>query len=115
MNNYVTFLTWLNATGVDWMMLTVHVIAALIVGRLFCMAPDWFQKSLWFFFVIPGELVLILYYAYSVLIGPLDPEVKAFAYRLEHLALLGFIVRLMLIEVFQCPNLLLPSKLRTRS
>lgn len=96
----------------DITFLTVHILLAMGAGRLFCTAPDWLQKLV-LFNVILGALGLVGYYA--VLLFRIDFEyllqLKLASFSVEHIGVLLYIGRLILVENGLCKNSLARSRL----
>lgn len=84
-------------------MMLIHIVVAMVIGRLFCTAPDKVQK-LGMLILIVGEILLVNYYAYGLFISDLPEVYKDLAYKIEHVAILLFVARLLLIEVMKCKS-----------
>lgn len=95
----------------DITLLTVHILLAMGGGRLFCTAPDWIQKMV-LINVIAAAIGLVAYYglqlfgvafAYSV-------ELRLLAFSFEHVGVLLYVGRLVLVESELCKNSLPRSR-----
>lgn len=91
--------------------LTVHILLAMGAGRLFCTAPDWLQKLV-LFNVILAALGLVSYYALQLFRIDFDYmlQLKLAAFSVEHIGVLLYIGRLILVENELCKNSLLRSR-----
>jgi uncharacterized membrane protein len=95
----------------DITLLTVHILLAMGAGRLFCTAPDWMQKLV-LFNVIVAALGLVGCYALQLFRIDFDYllELKVASLSVEHIAVLLYIGRLILVENELCKNSLPRSR-----
>lgn len=99
----------------DITLLTVHILLAMGAARLFCTAPDWLQKLVLFNVIIAG-LGLVTYYALLMARVDFDylQQLKLAAYSVEHIGVLLYIGRLILVENELCKTSLPRSRLSPR-
>lgn len=87
----------------DLTLLAVHIVAALGFTSLYCSAPDWLQKLV-LGLLISSSLILVYVYAVEAFSDGAFWLVKLIALKVEHLAVLLYLFRLIFRERMQCRN-----------
>lgn len=93
----------------DLTLLVVHILAALVCATLYCTAPDWLQKLV-LGLLIASSLILVSVYAADL--GRLEQpwQIKVIALKVEHLAVLLYLFRLIFVERLSCKSSSQPSR-----
>lgn len=95
----------------DITFLTVHILLAMGAGRLFCTAPDWMQKLVLFNVIVAG-IGLVGYYALQLFRVEFDymTQLRLISLSVEHIGVLLYVGRLILVENALCKNSLPRSR-----
>jgi hypothetical protein len=102
MEHFNALLDWVGQNAWGLTLLSFHILFTWGVASLFCTAPDALQKIA-LAFMLAALLMLVVFYASSLVVPPTQ-SVADLAYKIQHVAVLIGIARLLWLEKLSCRN-----------